>query len=314
MKQTSLPFLAVVCSVALTNNRAAARTFFETNPTTKVRLFAKRNTIINQFYYNEAAVQPKPTTPLANDDDDDFSRTVWNTIRGGATSTTTMTDSFLYAMDLLGTAVFAFSGALTAGNKGMDLLGMAIIAAVTSCGGGTLRDMALNGGVVFWMKEPLYLVICMGVTLATFFVWPTLEQTLGWKGSEVPVCTADAVGLAAFAVLGAQKAQRHELHPIMWVVSGLMSACFGGVMRDVLCLQRPRILYPERTMYGTAPVIGSTVYAMLAQRAEWEMHTHRIASVAFAVTFLVRILAFNNPRRVPHWKQNENLLQKVMRN
>lgn len=312
MKQTYLLFLALLSSVALTNNRAAARSFLVPHPTND-RLFVKQNNN-NNYFYDEEAVPSK--APLATIN---AVGTVLPAIRGGATTTTTtttttMTDSFLYAMDLLGTAVFAFSGALTAGNKGMDLLGMTIIAAVTSCGGGTLRDMALNGGVVFWMKEPLYLVICMGVTLATFFVWPTLEQTLGWKGSEVPVCTADAVGLAAFAVLGAQKAQRHELHPIMWVVSGLMSACFGGVIRDVLCLQRPRILYPERTMYGTAPVIGSTVYAVLAQKAEWEMHTHRIASVAFAVTFLVRVLAFNNPRRVPHWKQNENLLQKVMRN
>ena len=244
-----------------------------------------------------------------------------NSIRGGgggadvtsSASATTITDSFLYAMDLLGTAVFAFSGALTAGKKGMDLLGMVIIAAVTSCGGGTLRDMALDSGVVFWMKEPLYLLICIGVTLGTFFLWPVLEKSMGWKGSEVPVCTADAIGLAAFSVLGAQKAQKHELHPIMWVVSGLMSACFGGVVRDVLCLQRPRILYPERTMYGTAPVIGSSVYAVFAhKRAEWE--TQKIASVAFAVTFLVRVLAFNNPRRVPHWKQNENLLEKIMRN
>ena len=313
MKHTwALPFLASsVMALRMSNNQvSAARSFVVPHPNANARLllFVKRvghNNNKNSQFFHEAGVQnSNPTTPLLN-------------IRGGATTTTstTMTDSFLYAMDLLGTAVFAFSGALTAGKRGMDLLGMMIVAAVTSCGGGTLRDMALQGGgAVFWMKEPIYLVICTGVTLATFWVWPTLEQTMGWKGSEVPVCTADAVGLAAFAVLGAQKAQRHELHPIMWVVSGLMSACFGGVIRDLLCLQRPRILYPERTMYGTAPVIGSTVYAVLSQKAEWEPYTHRIASIAFVVTFLVRVLAFNNPRRVPHWKQNENLLQKVMRN
>lgn len=217
-------------------------------------------------------------------------------------------DSFLNAMDLLGTAVFAFSGALTAGKNGMDLLGTAVVAAVTSCGGGTLRDMALDSGVVFWMKQPVYLQTSLVVTLATFFVWPTLEKRMGWTGSEIPVCLADAVGLAAFAVLGAQKAQTHQLHPLMWVVSGLMSACFGGVIRDVLLLQRPRILYPDRTMYGTAPLIGSAVYTTLVQSSPWK--TQLIASIAFGVTFVARVWAFNNPTRLPHWQQNRGSCKK----
>ena len=222
-------------------------------------------------------------------------------LRGGASPGSVA--AFLNAMDLLGTAVFAFSGARTAGKKGMDVLGMLIIATITSVGGGTVRDLLLGSGTVFWMKDPIYLQICAVTTIATFLLWPTLEEKMDWKGSEVPVCTADAIGLAAFAVLGTQKAARMgELHPIMWVVSGLMSACFGGIIRDTLCLQRPRVMYPERTMYGPAPLIGSAIYALLSQYVGG-LETQNIATVSFITTFILRVFAFNNPMRLPHWKQ-----------
>ena len=240
-------------------------------------------------------------------------------LRGGDlptfTTTTTTTrnnvEEFLITIDLLGTCVFAFSGALTAGKNGMDLLGMLIIATVTSVGGGTVRDLMLNSGTVFWMKDPIYLFIGTATTLITFFIWPTLEEKFGWQGSEIPVCTADAVGLAAFAVLGAQTAAGVEaqLHPIMWVVSGLMSACFGGVIRDILCLQRPRIMYPERTMYAPAPLIGSVVFAMLSQYADDIVDPQIIAMISFAVVFFLRVSAFNHPMRLPYWRITKNGLK-----
>lgn len=216
-------------------------------------------------------------------------------------------------MDLLGTAVFAFSGALTAGKKGMDLLGMLLLATITSVGGGTIRDLLLNEGTVFWMKDPIYLQICAFTTVATYLVWPTLEDKLGWKGSERPVCTADAVGLAAFAVLGTQKAASSSMtggqafHPSMWVVSGLMSACFGGIIRDLLCLQPPRIMYPERSLYAPAPLAGSAIYTILSQYATSIMESETIATISFLTVFCIRISAFNNPMRLPHWFKSEKV-------
>ena len=228
----------------------------------------------------------------------------WHTaaldIRGGASSTNSV-DAFLHAVDLFGTGVFAYTGALTAGKKGMDLMGMLIVATITAVGGGTVRDTLMGSGTVFWMREAIYLQICGATVLATFLLWPTLETKFGFQGSAVPICYADALGLAAFSVLGTQKAVSLGLHPLMWIVSGLLTACFGGMIRDVLCLQRPRILYPDRTPYAPAPLLGSAVYAILTSHCQ-KMDTQTVACVSFLVTFFTRVLSFKSPMRLPHWK------------
>jgi uncharacterized membrane protein YeiH len=204
---------------------------------------------------------------------------------------------------MFGTGVFSFAGAVTAGKKGMDLFGMVLVATLTAVGGGTLRDLLLGTGTVFWIQQPVYVEICAAVAVLTFFVWPTLEQRMGWKDTAKQICFADAFGLGAFAVLGTQKAAALDLAPIMWVVSGVMTSTFGGIARDVLCLQRPRVLYPDRTLYATAPLMGSLAYLMLSKHMG--MATEGAACISFCVTVTTRILSFNNPWRLPHWKSKE---------
>jgi uncharacterized membrane protein YeiH len=210
-------------------------------------------------------------------------------------------DAFLGVIDVCGTALFAFSGTLTAGRKGMDIMGMTIIALITAMGGGTIRDLLFNKGTVFWMQDVVYLKICVVTTLLTFLLWPTLEYKLGWKDSAVPVCTADALGLAAFAILGTQKAIKMELHPMIWIVSGLMTSCFGGIVRDILCLQRPRIMYPERSLYATPPLMGTVVYTLLTLRCP-QIDKQLIASISFVTTFSARVFSFNSQTRLPYWR------------
>eukprot|EP00547_Thalassionema_nitzschioides_P012347 CAMPEP_0194262130 /NCGR_PEP_ID=MMETSP0158-20130606/46388_1 /TAXON_ID=33649 /ORGANISM="Thalassionema nitzschioides, Strain L26-B" /LENGTH=249 /DNA_ID=CAMNT_0039002279 /DNA_START=72 /DNA_END=817 /DNA_ORIENTATION=+ len=216
-------------------------------------------------------------------------------VRGGGASSV---DDFLNAIDLFGTAVFAFSGALTAGTKGMDIFGMTIVATVTAVGGGTVRDWILDCGPVFWIQKPIFIQISFFVTLFTFYVWPTLEQRFGWKDSHLAICTADAFGLGAFSVLGTQKPIGMDLkNPLAWVLSGLISSCFGGITRDVLCSQKPRVLYPDRTLYATPPLLGSISYTLLNLYSQ--LNTETVASIAFLVTFLFRVLCFGNPIRMP---------------
>jgi uncharacterized membrane protein YeiH len=226
-----------------------------------------------------------------------------DSLRGGGSSTKNPVSDFLYAVDLMGTGVFAFSGAVTAGKRGMDLLGMLMMATITAVGGGTARDVVMDSGTVFWMQSPLYFEICLCVTLATYAFWPTLERKCGWKDSSAPICTADALGLAAFAVLGTQAAVDQGLAPIMWMVSGLISATFGGITRDILCLQRPRVMYPQRTMYATPPLLGSALYTLLITTATTTHVTQQqAASLSFLLTFCARIFAFGSPLRLPHWE------------
>ena len=218
-------------------------------------------------------------------------------LRGGASDVR----SVLNAVDLFGTAVFAFSGAVTAGKKGMDLLGMICIATVTSIGGGTYRDVMLGSTPVFWMRQPVYLEICVVVAIATYLIWPALERKFGWKDSAKVVCISDAFGLGAFAVLGTQRAAEMDLNPVIWVVSGLVTATFGGITRDVICQEPPRSMYPYRTMYAIHPLLGSAVYATLIGKFDTQKDTSAI--ISFLLICFTRILSFNSSVRLPHWNQ-----------
>ena len=164
--------------------------------------------------------------------------------------------NILYWVDLAGVAVFAASGALVASRQRMDLVGFGLIATVTGIGGGTLRDLLLNQPV-FWLQQPGYIWLCLAVASALFFIAPYIQQryrALLW---------ADAVGLSAFAILGAGVALRLGFGFTITIVMGVMTATFGGIIRDVLCNEIPLIL--RREIYATAAALGAATYAILAQ-------------------------------------------------
>ena len=158
--------------------------------------------------------------------------------------------TMIYVLDLIGVAVFAVSGALTASRKQMDIIGFALIATVTGIGGGTIRDLVLDRGAVFWVRQPEYLWLCSGVALLVFFVAHRLEsRRFRW------LIWADAMGLALFAVIGASVANNLGAPPAVAVLMGVMSASFGGIIRDVLCAEIPLIL--RREIYITAAAIST---------------------------------------------------------
>ena len=164
-----------------------------------------------------------------------------------------MTD-ILYWFDLAGVAVFAASGALVASRKQMDLVGFGLIATVTGIGGGTLRDLLLDRPV-FWIQQPVYVVLCVALATALFFVAPYIQR-------RYPVLLwADALGLALFAMLGADIALDQGAGAVAAAVMGVMTATFGGLIRDVLCNEIPLIL--RREIYATAAAFGATVFILL---------------------------------------------------
>jgi len=236
-------------------------------------------------------------------------------LRGGdiagaaAAASSCKVNLLIESLDILGTTIFAFSGALKAGRKGMDLVGMMIIACITAVGGGTMRDILMMGGgeehVVFWMQTPLYLEISLLTALVTFFLWPKIEAKFGLDADSAGlICTADALGLAAFCVVGVQAAAKRGLAPTLWVVSGLMTATFGGIIRDVICGDQPRVMYPHRTSYALGPALGALTYTVLdhlLNAHSWPLNSSSITLISFLVAFMVRVLSFNNPWRMPHW-------------
>ena len=239
-------------------------------------------------------------TPLTKRNKASSAANVVLALRGGGIETTHPVGAFLNAVDLFGTGVFAFSGALTAGKKGMDLIGMIIVATVAAVGGGTVRDTLLGSGPVFWMRVPIYFEICAVVAVATYFIWPMLEKNLGLNDSVKAICTADAFGLGAFAVLGTQKGADMGLDPVLSVVAGIISSTFGGITRDVVCQQRPRVMYPHRSLYAIHPLLGSALYSALT--SYFGVPQEKAAVISFLLTFTTRVLSFNSALRLPHWK------------
>ncbi|UEM19645.1 trimeric intracellular cation channel family protein [Skermanella mucosa] len=164
-------------------------------------------------------------------------------------------DQWIAWLDLCGVAVFAASGALTASRKQMDVVGFCLVATVTGIGGGTMRDLLLGQGAVYWISAPEYVMTCIGVGILLFFTAPYLEsryKALLW---------ADAAGLALFCVTGAEKALEAGAPLPVAVILGVMTATFGGIIRDVLCAEVPLILRKE--IYATAAAAGALAYLLL---------------------------------------------------
>ena len=154
-------------------------------------------------------------------------------------------------LDAAGVFVFAVSGALTASRKQLDIVGFLFVATVTGIGGGTLRDVLLGRDPVFGIGQPAYLYVTAAAPALVYFTAHLVERRYAL------LLWADAVGLALFAVLGARIALEVGTGATVAVVMGVLTACMGGVIRDVLCGERPLILAKE--IYATAAIAGAAV-------------------------------------------------------
>src|SRR5262245_2103309 len=161
----------------------------------------------------------------------------------------------VHSLDLVGVAVFAVSGVLAARSRGLDLLGVIVIAAITAIGGGTLRDLLLNRYPIFWITDAQYLTVIIA----------SASLTVGYVRVRPPpghaLLVADALGLALFALSGAQVAEAAQCPPVIVVLMGTMTGVAGGVLRDVLTAQGPFIL--RRDIYATAAIVGVAIYLLL---------------------------------------------------
>lgn len=179
-------------------------------------------------------------------------------------------------LDYAGIAVFAATGALAASRKQLDIMGFLFLASVTAIGGGTLRDLIL-GVPVFWVAHHNYLFVCAVMALAVFFGAHLVEsryRLLLWL---------DAVGLAAYSVFGAYKGLLVTGSPVVATVTGVLTATFGGILRDLLAGEPSVLLRPE--IYVTAALCGSLAYVLADLGGA---PVAGAALIAFSIAFLVR--------------------------
>ncbi|NCN43977.1 MAG: hypothetical protein CO158_01850 [Piscirickettsiaceae bacterium CG_4_9_14_3_um_filter_43_564] len=189
----------------------------------------------------------------------------------------------LYFFDLLGTVVFAMTGLLAASRKQLDLFGAVVIAMVTAVGGGTLRDLILDQPV-FWISQNIYLYVVVVSTLFLFFYA---------RFKTIPIkflLYLDALGLAVFSVIGAQKAMGLGLSDPIVIMTGVMTGVVGGVIRDVLMGEVPLIFRKE--IYATASFIGISLLLILVG---WNIPVDMAIIGSIGVIFTLRVwaLVFN---------------------
>jgi uncharacterized membrane protein YeiH len=186
----------------------------------------------------------------------------------------------LYYLDLAGVAVFAASGVLAARDRDLDLLGVLVVAVITAIGGGTLRDLLLDRHPIFWITDVWYLVVIIASAMCTI-VYLRVRPPPG-----ATLLVADALGLALFALSGAQVAEAAHCPPLIVVLMGTMTGVTGGILRDVITAQVPLML--QREIYATAAIAGVAVY--LALQALGVPHAPAVGA-GMAVVVALRLLA-----------------------
>jgi uncharacterized membrane protein YeiH len=159
-------------------------------------------------------------------------------------------------LDWSGVIVFAISGALVAARKQMDIVGFVLLGTVTGIGGGTLRDVLLGARPIFWIDAPAYLVACLLVSGFVFFtahIPQSRYKLLLWF---------DAVGLGIFAIVGAERALLMGAGPTVAIAMGVITATFGGILRDLLGAESPVVL--SREIYVTAALAGAATFVAVS--------------------------------------------------
>lgn len=168
-------------------------------------------------------------------------------------ASTWMTGTLLPLLDWLGIAVFATTGALAATRAKQTFVTAAFFALITGVGGGTIRDLMI-GAPVFWVHDRMVAGICLAAAIA---IWLTPEAW--WRGRGLE--WLDALGLAAYAVFGAAKALAFGIPPVPAMVMGVVTACAGGIIRDMMAGEPSILMRPE--LYVTAAALASASFVGL---------------------------------------------------
>ena len=205
--------------------------------------------------------------------------------------------TIIYALDIAGTFAFALSGALFAKKKDFDAFGVIIIAFVTAVGGGMIRDVLIDAHPINWIGDLNYMWTILAAVLIMYF----------FRSKVAPLSKTmflfDTIGISVFTLLGLEKGLSFNLHPFVALVMGMVSAVFGGVIRDVLTREIPLIFKKE--IYASACLAGGLVYLVLGFFNVESTLQFVISSV---VIFLIRFLSVKYKYELP--KVNSDIFGK----
>lgn len=161
----------------------------------------------------------------------------------------------LHIMEVIGVLAFAVSGVVDARKQRLDVVGTFVVAFATAFGGGTVRDVLLDRRPFYWVDHEGYVLLIFVMSFGASFVLRVVSRV----ASDRAMIVADAIGLGLFSVTGASLALVAQMTPTVAVMMGIISAVFGGVVRDVLCNEVPMILR-DRSPYATCSFVGCWIY------------------------------------------------------
>ena len=197
----------------------------------------------------------------------------------------------LFIVNISAIMAFAISGAIVAARHRLDWVGFVFMACITGIGGGTLRDIILDVPV-FWLQDYFIIIICSITAIVTYFAAQHIS-----KRSKI-LLWADAIGMALFSVLGAQKALSLDVSITVASIMGVFSACLGGIIRDVIVNDVPVVF--QKDIYISGSIIGALSYCLL--------HTYTPLPEGYALiiggfaAFIIRALAITQNLTMPAHK------------
>jgi uncharacterized membrane protein YeiH len=204
-----------------------------------------------------------------------------------------MPNHFLYIIDILGTFSFAVSGAFLAMQKRLDPFGVLVLSFVTAIGGGTLRDVLIGNLPVGWLRNETAMIVILAGAVATMFFGRYLRQL------TTTLFLFDALGLGLFTITGIEIALAKDLSMGACIGLGTITACFGGVIRDVLLNDVPLLFRKE--IYALACIIGGMIFFLFS-----ELSINRDVSIiaCILIIFAIRIIAVRFNISLPKFYQH----------
>lgn len=193
-------------------------------------------------------------------------------------------------LNLIGTFVFAISGALLAVRKNYDIVGMVVLAGITAIGGGVIRDLLIGAIPPAAFTDAIYFWLPLVAVALTFFAHAQMNRI------NSAILVFDAAGLAVFCISGTVKALNYGLEPIPAIALGVLTAVGGGIIRDVLAGDKPSVLQAESELYALPAVLGSAIVVLIPHLP---INSSLAAGLTAVLVFVLRLLALRYNLKAP---------------
>jgi uncharacterized membrane protein YeiH len=200
----------------------------------------------------------------------------------------------LHILYIIAITAEAMTAALSAGRRSMDWVGVIIIACVTALGGGTLRNIILGHYPMTWISHPEYLLITAGGAILAALLASVMKKM------KTLFLWLDALGLVVFTIIGCRLAMELNHSLLIVLLSGIITGCGGGVLRDILCNDIPLLFRKE--IYATASLITGLIYTGVI---ELGLSIHWASIIAAGIGFIIRLLAIRYKWQMPKFVYNE---------